>query len=180
MGIEQIMSLFDQLLGRRPDPTKNWKDYHPPMPDLDLSKMRFGPLGFGEDFDAAAFLGRPDRFQWTLDNYCELLYASSGFQIDYDAGRFAYLAFFIAPDEHLAKHKDLRFSKPRVLGFSPEGNLITQDYTREMLQERFGPAESTDAEPEETILYYSRQGVTMEFELDGKNGRLKRWNLYPK
>jgi hypothetical protein len=29
-----------------------------------------------------------------------------------------------------------------------------------------------------TVLYHTRQGVAMEFEMDGRTGRLKRWNLY--
>ena len=174
------MSLLDRLLGRRPDPTLNWGAFSLPIPDYDLTEMRFGTLRFGDAFDAAAFLGRPNRFEWTQGDYCELLYASGGFQIDYDDSKFAYLAFFIGPDDCLPMHRPLEFSKPRLLGCTPDGIRLSRDTDRVLLDWLFGAADSTDTEPRETILCYTRQNVTMEFEMDGKTGRLKRWNLYPK
>jgi len=135
---------------------------------------------FGDDFAAAAFLGRPDRFEWTQGEYCELLYAAGGFQIDYDKGRFAYLAFFIGPDEFLPEHSALKFSEPRLLGGAIEGMQLTRDVDTPLLEHMFGPPDSVDTDSDETILYYTRQNITMEFEMDGKTGGLKRWNLYPK
>ena len=174
------MNILDRLLGRRTDPTLNWGAFSLPIPDFDLGTMRFGYLGFGEELDAAAFLGRPDRFTWTQSEYCELLYASRGFQIDYDKSRFAYLAFFIGPDDYLPKHQALEFSKPRLRGCTPDGIRLSRDADRGLLERLLGAADSVDTEPREAILYYTRDGVTMEFEMDGKTGRLKRWNLYPK
>lgn len=174
------MSLLDRLLGKRNDPTLGWGGFRLPIPEFDLKEMRFGALRFGDDFAAAEFLGRPDRFRWTQDEYCELLYPTGGFQIDYDHNRFAYLAFFIGPDDHLPKHRALKFSKPRLLGCKLEGIALSRDTDRTLLDKLFGAAEAVDTEPQEVVLFYSRQEVTLEFEMDGKSGRLKRWNLYPK
>jgi len=174
------MNLLDRLLGRRTDPTLSWGAFRPPIPEFDLKAMRFGSLGFGEGFDAAAFLGRPDRFTWIQGGYCELLYASGGFQIDYDQGRFAYLAFFIGPDDCLPKHRALEFSRPRLRGCTPDGIQLSREADRSLLERVLGAAGSVDTEPREVILYYTRHDITMEFEMDGKTGRLKRWNLYPK
>jgi len=114
------MSLFDRLLRRRTDPTLGWGAFSLPIPDFDLTEMRFGTLQFGDGFNAAAFLGRPDRFEWTQGGYCELLYAAGGFQIDYEDSKFEYLAFFIGPDKYLPKQRALAFSQPRLRGGAPE------------------------------------------------------------
>ena len=174
------MGFFDRLVGRRANPTRNWDAFSPPGPDFDLSSMRLGTLGFGDPFESARFLGRPDRFKWTLEGNYELLYAAGGFLIEYDAGVFAYLAFFIGPDAHLPNHKSLKFCRPRVLGGEPDGLRLSQDYDRSKLEQLFGPAESEDSDSLETVLFYTRRGVIMEFELNVSNGQLKRWNLYPK
>lgn len=174
------MSFFDRLLGIRKDPTLSWKPFALPIPDFDLTEMRFGALRFGDGFDAAAFLGRPEGFQWTEGDYCELLYAAGGFQIGYDKSRFAYIAFFIGPDYYMPGHKALQFSKPRLYGCKPDGIRLSHETDRELIEQLFGVADSEDTDEEETILFYTRMGTTMEFEMDGKMGRLKRWNLYPK
>jgi hypothetical protein len=174
------MGFVDRLLRRRADPTLSWQPFSLPIPDFDLTEMRFGKLRFGDAIDAAASLGRPDRVEWTRGEYCELLYASGGFQIDFDSNRFAYLAFFIGPDELLPKHPAFELSKPRLRGGTEDGSRLSRDTQRPRLERLFGAADSVDADSDETILYYARQGVTMEFELDPSNGRLKRWNLYPK
>ncbi len=174
------MSFLDRIMGRLADPTVNWGAFSLPIPDFDLATMRFGTLRFGDGLDAAAFLGRPNRVTWTQRQYCELLYASGGFQIDYDGGRFAYLAFFVGPDEHLPQHEALRFCRPRLCGCTPDGTLLSRDTDRKSLERLFGPAEGVDTDPDETILFYGRLGVRMEFEVDGGTGRLKRWNLYPR
>jgi len=141
--------------------------------------MRFGSLRFGDGLDAAAFLGRPDEFEWTLPEYCELLYASGGFQIEFEKGRLAYIAFFIGPDDLLPTHRALAFSEPLVHGRAPETIRLSRDCDRSVLERMFGAPDSVDTDCDETILYYTRQNVTMEFEINGKTGQLKRWNLYP-
>jgi len=57
---------------------------------------------------------------------------------------------------------------------------MSRDTDSALLERLFGAADAVDTEPREVILYYTRQSVAMEFEMDGKTGRLKRWNLYPK
>jgi hypothetical protein len=174
------MNFLDRLIGRRTDPTLGWGTFNLPIPDFDVTAMQFGTLRFGDDYEAAAFLGRPDRFTWTQGEYCELLYASGGFQLDFDRGKFAYAAFFIGPDGFLPKHRALEFSKPRLRGCAPDGIRLSRDTDRAFVERLFGMPDSADTEPRETILYYTRQSVAIEFEMDGKTGRLKRWNLYPK
>lgn len=174
------MNFLDRLLGRPNDPTLGWGTASLPLPDFDFSEMRFGKLGFGDAFEAAAFLGRPQRFRWTQADYCELLYASGGFQLDFDRGKFAYAAFFIGPDRFLPKHPALKLSNPRLRGATPDGIALSRDTDRGSLERLFGVAGSVDAESGEVILYYTMQGVTMEFEMEGNTERLKRWNLYPK
>src|SRR6185369_17404690 len=108
------MNIFDRLLGRRPDPTKDWP-LEPPLPaGFDFARRAFGSLGFGDRLEAARFLGRPDSFEWREPGYCELLYARSGFQIDFEDGRFAFLAFFLGSDAHLPSHPEMRFSQPKL------------------------------------------------------------------
>jgi hypothetical protein len=174
------MSFLNRLLGKRPDPTLTWGAFSPPIPDFDVAQMRFGSIRFGDPIEAAAFLGRPDRLEWTHGQYCQLLYASGGFQIDFDKSRFVYLAFFLGPDDCPPEHKALEFSTPQVRGCNPNGIRLSPQTDRAMLERTFGAPASVDVEPEEAILYYYRQGITMEFELEGKSGQLKRWNLYPK
>ena len=141
--------------------------------------MRFGKIQFGDSFETAAFLGRPDHVSWIQKNYCALVYASGGFQIDYDNAKFVYLAFYIGLDDFVPKQKPMAFSKPKILGCEPGRLELSSDIDRLRLEGLFGTAKSVDVDDDETILYYSRQGITMEFELDANKGRLKRWNLYP-
>ncbi len=164
---------------RRSDPTLNWGTFRKPIPDFDVSRMQFGSLRFGDGLKGAAFLGRPDRFSAKERDYCELLYARGGFQLDFDQNRFVYLAFFIAPDACLPEHPGLEFSAPRLRGDSLSGIHLTRLTDRATLERIFGSPESVDADAQEAVLFYSRLRVTMEFELDTRTGRLKRWNLYP-
>jgi len=174
------MNILDRLFGRRPDPTAGWGTSQQPIPDFDLSQMRFGSLRFGDGIEAASFLGRPDRFAWTQADYCELLYARGGFQLDFDKGRFAYLAFFIGPDKFVPTHEGFEFSQPRLRGCAQDGARLSREMDQPALERLVNAPDSADSDAAETILYYTRQGITMEFEMDGKSGRLKRWNLYPK
>lgn len=144
-----------------------------------MLEMRFGALGFGDGIEAASFLGRPDTFEWTQDKSCELLYAGGGFQLDLDDGKFAYAAFFIGPDSHQPKHPALKFSMPRLNGLIHAGIGLSPDTKLELLFQLLGSPEKADSDAPETVLHYTRQGIAMEFEMDGATGRLKRWNLYP-
>jgi hypothetical protein len=168
------IGIIDRLLGRWRDPTKDWRVEVGASPDFDLSRMAFGSLRLGDPIEAARFLGRPDSFRWKKDGYCELLYARAGFQLDFQGGHLCYVAFFVGVDTYQPTHPTLSLSQPQIRG----GIRLTQRTGREELLRYFGRPVSEDCDSDETILYYLRGGVTMEFELDG-SGHLKRWNLYP-
>lgn len=172
------MSFLDHLFGKRSDPTEGWAAAHAALPDFDSTEMRFGSLRFGDPIEAAAFLGRPDRVKWDRDGNGELLYISGGFLLEFEAGEFAYLAFFIGPDNR-QPDPAVAFSQPRLLGGAAHGVRLTAETNRPALERIFGTADMVDIEPDETVLTYTRRGVTIEFELDGTSGHLKRWNLYP-
>ena len=169
------MSILDRLLGAQPDPTKDWPIEPPPPAAFDLTHRAFGSLIFGGSLESAKSLGRPDRFEWTQPDYCELLYARSGFQIDFSHGSFGYLAFFLGPDALLPRHPDMTFSQPEL----GEGIRLTDDTSRAQLDACFGLPDAEDTDENETILFYTRNGIAVEFEY-ARNGLLKRCNLYPK
>jgi hypothetical protein len=173
------MKLIDRLFGRRSDPTLNWVQSTAPIPQFNLNSMQFGSLHFGDPLEAAASLGRPDQFVWSQGEYCELLYASRGFQVDFDRGKLSYVAFFIGPDEFVPAHTAFQFSKPRVHGVAIDGIELSPGADRALIERLLGSADSVDVDAREVILFYNRGGITMEFELDAKTGGLKRWNLYP-
>ena len=80
---------LSNLFRRRTDPTRGWRSFGVPTPDFDLNTSRFGTLRFGDSIDAAAFLGRPESFEGTERESCQLLYASSGFELEFDIfGRY--------------------------------------------------------------------------------------------
>ncbi|MBA4018449.1 MAG: hypothetical protein C0483_14880 [Pirellula sp.] len=173
------MSFLKRLFGKRDDPTTSWNAQQLPLPDFDWGAMQLANLRFGDPLDAAAILGRPDRFTWGDGDYCELLYARGGFQLDFDQGTWAYAAFFIGPDHHLPDHPAMAFARPRLSGGPAQSIVLSPEVDRARIEQWFGPAESADVDADEAILCYVRQGLTMEFELDGASGRLKRWNLFP-
>src|SRR4051812_32368402 len=110
------MSILDHLFGQPPDPTLAWGEGAPALPEFNLATMSFGSLCFGASLESAAFLGRPERFEWKRKGYAELLYAARGFQLDFDDGKLSSLAFFIGPDEFRPKHEALAFAQPRLRG----------------------------------------------------------------
>lgn len=174
-----MIELWGRLVGRRSDPPVTWAPFRQPIPEFNVNTMEFGGLRFGDPLESAAFLGRPEAFTWSQSDYCELLYASGGFQVDYERGKFAYLAFFIGPDKFVPTHKGFQFSKPRVRGTPVDGIEFSQDVDQPLIETLFGTADTVDVDAVESILFYNRKSVTMEFELDGSTGGLKRWNLYP-
>lgn len=168
------MTLYRQPLMEVADPTEEWGPSPSRLPSLDWSALRFGPLGFGDALEDAAALGRPDAFRWTQPGYCELLYARAGFQIDFDRGCFAYLAYFIGPDPAGPMHPQLTYCTPEL----DDELALTRDVRVQDIKSRLGPPFSEDIEVDETVLFYEGGGVVLEFEFDAR-GRLKRWNLYP-
>jgi len=172
------MRILDWILRRRPDLTADWPDFQPPAPHFDLARESFGPLRFGDELAIAALLGRPDICSWPGRNDCELIYARGGFELDFEAGRFIYLAYFIGPDVYLPHHPELRFAEPQLLGWNAGAVCLSRNTDREQLHSQLGPPEQEDVDEDETILSYTRSGVGMEFELN-LEGHLKRWNICP-
>jgi len=139
-----------------------------------------GEMRFGDALDTAQQYGRPDKFSWSSRDYCELLYANAGFQIDFDEGKFCYAAYFIGPDgRYTPYHADLRFSRPRLLLDSLHPVALSQQIEPNAIERALGEPKARDVDAEETILFFDRDGLTLEFEFDGPSQRLKRFNVYP-
>ncbi|EKD81463.1 MAG: hypothetical protein ACD_39C01795G0002 [uncultured bacterium] len=168
------MGILDFLLGRQEDLTKDWPVRDFVMPDFDLASMTFGPLHFGCELACAQFFGRPDLFTWKGKDYCKLLFARAGFQIDFEDGHLCYIAFFIGPDEFLPEHQALVFSQPNLA----QGRRFNRQTSTADLKKFLGEVESEDIDSDEIIITFLRSGITLEFELT-TDGFLKRWNLFP-
>lgn len=172
---EASISLIERVRPATEDPTAEWADTcAQATPAFDWSDLRLGPIAFGDPLEKAEPLGRPDRFRWTQPGYCELLYARRGLQIDFDRGRFAYLAWFIGRDSVTPDHPDMTFCTPAL----DDELALTRDMGIDDLRAHLGAPVSEDVGEDETVLFYTGGGVVLEFEFDGE-GRLKRWNLYP-
>ncbi len=179
------MSLLDRIFGKKvatpPDPTVNWPASVVRVLPLAPYEGQYGDLKFGAPIDAARSLGKPSRFRWIQNDYCELLYARAGFQIDFEGDRFAYIAFFT--DRHVAEPDveggfdlavvDLRLPGNKSIQFSRES-------TRDVIEKYFGNSTRTDTDDDETILTYEFSGLTMELEMNPTRATLMRLNLYPK
>ena len=172
------MSFFDRLLGKRPDPTQGWGSFQSPAPSFDLTEMSFGSLKFGDEISTAAFLGRPTKVQWGNTDYFALLYAIGGFQIDFEHGKFTYLAFLIGPDESIPSKTEITYIEPRLRKNGTDCGRLTGNSSVEELKKLFGPPTNTDEDEVEIVLNFLRDGFTLEFEFNSKR-RLKRWNIFP-
>ena len=172
------MGFIDTLLGRRPDLTKDWPTTEPFRPAIDVVQIRFGPLSFGDPLDAASFLGRPSRFTSYQNGLCALLYAKSGFEIEFHRNRFASIAFLLGPDKFLPDHADLSFADVELKGAGFDGRRLNSGNSKTDLIRQFGTPAMENADDSEVIMLYERGTVTMEFELNLED-RLKRWNIFP-
>jgi len=168
------MTFLDRLMGRQPNPTHAWPIVELSQPEINLEDIRLHSLRFGDALNSAQCLGRPDTFRGSENDYCELLYARYGFQIDFDSGRFAYLAFYIGPDAKTSQLKGLEWSHPHITG---AGNL-TATITDSQITGWLGAAGDEEKDGNESTLFYPKGEITMEFEFNA-DGCLKRWNLYP-
>jgi len=171
------MGFFSSVLGgvASHDPTIAWSlTGDLPTPEVQFATRRIGPLAFGAPLAEAQCFGRPDLFRRRHHDYFELVYARAGFQLDFEGGRLAYGAFFVGPDEFDPACRSLRYSRPHEAG----GASFSDQTTKETLVEIFGPPVSVDRDAQEIVVHFTRNGLTLEFELNGK-GCLKRWNLYP-
>lgn len=168
-----LRQIIAKLKGTPPDPTADWPRVSPSTPTVDCTTETVGALRFGDDLAVAQAFGRPDSFRWTLPDYCELLYAKSGFLIDFDSGKFAYAAFFIQPDKFTPTLPFLVLSSPYI-----DATLLSRKTTQKQIESIFGEPQSRDQDNDETVLFYSRGKLTLEFEITASD-LLKRVNVYP-
>jgi len=168
------MGIFDLFLRFKKDPTRDWPAGTVSLPEIDQSGMLSGPLKFGCNLQQARFFGKPDKFTWKSSENCELLYARSGFQIEFECDKLDYVAFFIGPDEFLPDFPGLSFSQPVL----KDKAVFNQKTTREFVRQIFGTPVTEDVDADETIMTFSKSGIILEFEFN-PTGYLKRWNLFP-
>lgn len=168
--LERLLSKLKPTL---PDPTREWPRTGIATPPVDTDRGTVGSLRFGSEIAAARGWGRPDLLRWTQPDYCELLYAAAGFQVDFAAGRLAYAAFLIAEDESLPTGMPIVFSTPTV-----DGTRLTSGMSAKRIKGFFGPPQVDDHDGDEWVLTYVRGAVTAEFE-GAAAGTLKRVNVYP-
>jgi len=139
--------------------------------------MQLNGVGFGAPLNAIRTFGRPTRVLKINKEHFEFCYAPSGFALEIERGVLVYFAFFIGVDEFQPCVDDLTFCQPIVSSDLKEfrfTNLITQESVVSWLGE---PLER-DADEDETVLFYGRKQVVLEFEFSTEN-KLKRWSLYP-
>lgn len=178
------MKLLDRIFGKKrsnqPDPTVDWPCPVAIEPELVPHEGRFCDLAFGAPMDAARKFGKPSRCRWLEDEYCELLYAQAGFQIEFEAGRLAYLAFFVNQPAAMPDVEggfDAAVVKLRLTG--GRTGQLSHESTRDDIERLFGSPARMEEEPDETILTYLVAGFTMEFEMQPEGGTLVRFNIYP-
>lgn len=173
------MDFLKRLLGRAepPDPTSHWKPFRVEELRFDLDGMSFGALRFGDSLGKVESLGRPDRIAWRKEDPT-LFYDRGGFLVEFGEGRLNYFAFLTGPDKG-REGRAVVFSKVFVTGTAAGGIELSGRTRRNEIENAFGPALEADVDEEETVLTYRVGSVTMEFELDGRSGSLKRWNLFP-
>lgn len=168
------MSLLDLLLGRWPDPTKNWQKKEAQAPEIDLDQCTIEPLSFGCAIEAAQCFGKPDRFTSDSKELCQLLYARAGFLVDFGRDGLEYIAFLIGKDRCIPNHPALAFSNATIRGHAP----LSAETTVADIEKLMGDPTTEDSNSEETVLMYHRNNITIEFEFNTKQ-HLKRLNLFP-
>ena len=170
------MSFFERIFGRKTtDPTVEWGAFTGYIPDFDLTDMSFGSLHFGDGFQSASFLGRPGNVEHIASDYTILFYPSGGFELSFRDEKLVRLVFYIAPDEFTSELV-IDFSRPAVRGGVPSATRLTPELDQQKITALFGAPDTIEQGSPETILYYTRNGVDLEFELHDK-GRLTTWNV---
>ncbi len=155
------------------EPVTVWPDIAVDAPTIDPVRGRIGPLAFGAELAAARVFGRPTRFSHPGRDYCELLYAAAGFQVDFDHSRLAYAAFFVAPDA-LLPDPGIIFCKVRLADLG----VLTWASRPGDVQALLGVPWSRDDGADESVWAYRGPVATLELEF-GDTGGLKRVNVFP-
>jgi hypothetical protein len=158
--------------GEHADPTRNWPASDKPMPPFDVETWALGDLRLGDELEKAQFLGRPDGVNHIGDRWMDLDYASRGFKLVFEYGRFQELNCNISlpSDETLTPGQG--FCRPRLSG----GFELTPETSAAHVQQRFGPPTREDNYPRDLALTYHRDGFEMEFEFERATGKLLAWS----
>lgn len=139
--------------------------------------MTFCGLRFGATLEQARGIGKPDDVELTTERV-NLLYARSGFELEFQAGAFSSVAFFIALDEHTPDYQALRFASPSLTLRNGDVCELNDKTTAELLVDAFGKPADTEMSDEEALMYWEVNGVTVEAELFTTN-QLKRLSFWP-
>ena len=158
------------------DVTKNWPVKQVDLPDLDLFDLSLGELELDSPIEVASGMGKPTCFEWADDNYCELIYARNGLELDYEDGKLCYMAFFIGDDEFVPDITELQYAELVVHNYDKK-TLFNNKTTKAELIDFLGRPISEDYDSDETILIFDFDGTCMECELN-LDGMLKRINIY--
>lgn len=126
---------------------------------------------FGEPLESARPLGRPDQFTWQNKKagFSELLYASKGLRLQFEANRLVEATFFIGPTS--CPHPGFKPAQPK----SPQGIALGPEMGRKRIVELFGEPDPKGSDEE--VLQIFHGDTVSEFFLT-EEGRLDRWDLY--
>ena len=165
-------NLLDRLKGLPPDPTADWPQLNPTTPAIDWSGGTIGGVRFRANLESArGVFGKPSEVKWIDKNYCSLIYASAGFEVDFQNDRLASAAILTQIDCYSSA--GITPTSSQIDGFSFSQHTTLDDVTR-----RFDKAEQPhDVDDEEIIVTYERHGLSVEFEFTLER-TLKRLNLF--
>lgn len=168
-----LTDLLKKLFGQPAPPCAEWPAVSCLPPEVDTRQNLIGKLAFGDHIQTASFFGRPTAFKNSSSGYLQMLYASAGFEIDFDNDQLAYAAFFLNHDEYIEWQEEIVFSSPIIDGICFNSKNKIED-----VKNVYGPAFKIDETDDEIILFYRQGKLQIEFEANSDTS-LKRINLYP-
>jgi hypothetical protein len=161
------MGFLDLLFRRKPDPTAEWPVVAG-TPAVSVPSRSVGFLRFGDPFEKARALGRPDAYTEHAAGTATLDYRSRGFAVEYELGRFIELAYFIGPGGMTPSAPEPHYVRPTT----PGGLLLTPGVSLSDIRTEYG--DQGGDEPD--LLTYEHEGLVQEFAFE--SGRLATWTLY--
>lgn len=169
------MGFFSNLF-RGAGPTGGWPAPPPAPPQVSLERQALETFGgrvrFGDPLDAAACLGRPDRFTGRSDGACTLAYFAWGLEVHFEEAKLVE-AFFKIGDHYRESMPETSLAEPRA----PDGQTLSNRTTVDEVLARFGAPHRRQDLDGETILYYTVGPLVSEFEFDESN-QLTAWSVY--
>jgi hypothetical protein len=175
--ISDRMNFLKRLFGLSDDPTAEWPVLNPAAPPFDVRTRHIGPLPFGSPVADAVIFGRPDYFTGHPTNCAALIYAQSGFSLDYEEGRLVFVTYFVGPNEFAGRRAIAGASRPTVISALGASHEIYFDCPAETLTAALGTPGSAELEEEESILEWEIAELTVEAELNAQS-QVKRLNLF--